>query len=618
MNSLNGTCPNTVSIGFTQVLFSQLLSTLVNSYCDINTVYPRDRSAEIMQSNEEFDFIVVGAGSAGSALANRLSEESSWKILVIEAGPDPPIESDIPALGDTLLRTKYDWNYKVEKSEQSCRSMIGNQCIWPRGKFLGGCSSINALQYVRGNARDYDTWENLGNPGWNYENVLKYFKKLESVNSSSIEEEAHGFEGYVHVEDFPEGDLLGNKFSRELLVELYQELGLPFVNDMSAGQRSGITTAPGTVKNGVRWNSAKAYLAPIKDRQNLSVMKETMVTKILIDRNKKARGVEVFQNNVYKKIIAKKEVILAAGALNSPQLLMLSGIGPQDHLKELNIPSISDLKVGYNLQDHIFLINLLAKITSKDFKEVSPLDILYSYLTKKTELGSVSTLNTMAYVDTQNITDDFPDIQVLHLTFTVKSDFLRTYLQSVNFPEELIKKYEKENEKHSVINIRPTLLRPKSQGRVMLQSNNPFDQPKIISGYLTESDDVKTFIRAMKFIHNLSNTEAFKSCCEFVEIQPLNDCENLEPLTDEYYECLIRNFVQTVYHPVGTCKMGPGIDKDAVVDPRLKVYGVEGLRVADASIMPTIVSGNTNIPTIMIGEKAADLIKDDWFNVNYI
>ncbi|XP_065223657.1 glucose dehydrogenase [FAD, quinone]-like [Planococcus citri] len=614
MESFNGTCLNSASTGLTQLLFSHLLSTLTQSYCDLSTVYPDDRSAEIIQSNDEFDFIVVGAGSAGSAVANRLSEISSWKVLLIEAGPDPPLESDIPSLFLSLLGSKYDWKYKVEKSEKSCRSTIDNQCLWPRGKVLGGCSSINALQYVRGNAKDYDNWESLGNPGWDYENVLKYFKKLESAKVESMEKEAHGYEGYMNVENFQDGDLIGNKFNKKLLVKLYQELGLPFVRDMNAKQKSGITMVPGTVKNGVRWNTAKAYLAPIKDRKNLSIMKETVVTKILIDDNKKVYGVEIFRNNIYKKIIAKKEVVLTAGAVNSPQLLMLSGIGPRDHLKDLNIPLINDLKVGYNLQDHIFTINSFIKIVSREFKEISPLDLFYSYLTKKTELGSMFLLDMMTFVDTQNKTDDYPDIQILHLSHPVKNDGLRVYLQTANLPTELIEKFEKENEKHHLIQILPILLRPKSSGRIMLQSNNPFDQPKIISGYLTESDDITTLIRGIKLIRNLSSTKAFRSCCELIEFQPLNDCKNLKPSTDEYFECIIRNFAQTVYHPVGTCKMGPKNDKDAVVDARLKVYGVKGLRVADTSIMPKIVNGNTNIPAIMIGEKAADLIKEDWID----
>ncbi|XP_065221553.1 glucose dehydrogenase [FAD, quinone]-like [Planococcus citri] len=613
MEPFNGTCPNSVSIGVSQLLFSQLLTTLANSYCD-HTVYPADQSEEIIQTNNEFDFIVVGAGSAGSALANRLSEISSWKVLLIEAGPDPPIESDIPAMFFSLLGSKYDWNYKVEKSEKSCRSMVDNQCIWPRGRVLGGCSSINALLYKRGNAKDYDNWESLGNPGWSYENVLKYFKKLEFANSERLEKEAHGYEGYVHVEDFQEADLMDVKFNKELLVKLYGELGLPFVNDINANQKTGITMVPATVKNGIRWNTGRAYLAPIKDRKNLSVMKETLVTKVLIDGNKKAYGVEVFRNNVHKKIIAKKEVILTAGALNSPQLLMLSGIGPRDHLKDLSIPLINDLKVGHNLQDHIFLMNLLAKNTAKEFKQVSPLDLLYSYLTRRTELGSMTVADTMAFVDTQNLTNDYPDIQIFHFSYPVKTNSLPDYLRTANLPEELIEKYVKENEKHYLIHFLPTLLRPKSSGRVMLKSTNPLDPPKIISGYLTESDDITTLIRSIKFIHKLANTEVFKSCCELIEIQPLEECRDLEQLTDEYYECLIRNFAQTVYHPVGTCKMGPISDKGAVVDARLKVYGVEGLRVADASIMPKIVSGNTNIPVIMIGEKAADLIKEDWLN----
>ncbi|XP_065224324.1 glucose dehydrogenase [FAD, quinone]-like [Planococcus citri] len=553
-------------------------------------------------TNEEFDFIVVGAGSAGAAVANRLSEISTWKVLLIEAGSDPPVESEIPAMFFTLLGSKYDWKYKVEKSEHAFRSLIDNQCLWPRGKVLGGCSTINANIYARGNAKDYDNWERLGNTGWNYENVVKYFKKLETANVESVEKEAHGYEGNVHVENYQDGDLIGNKFNEELLMKLYQELGLPFVKDMNAKQKSGLTKIPGTLKNGVRWSTAKAYLAHIKDRKNLLVMNETLVTKVLIDGNKNAYGVEVFCNNVHKKIIAKKEVILSAGALNSPQLLMLSGIGPQDHLKELNIPLINDLKVGYNLQDHIFPIHSMIKIVSKEFraKEVSPFDLFYSYLTKKTELGSLFVPDMMTFVDIQNKTDDYPDIQLLHLSHPVKHAGLRAYLQK--------------NEKHHVIQIWPLLLRPKSTGRIMLNSNNPFDAPKIITGYLTDSDDITTLIRGIKVIHRLANTATFKSCCEFVEIQPLTDCNNLKPTTDEYYECIIRNFIATGYHPVGTCKMGPKSDKDAVIDARLRVYEVNGLRVADASIMPKIVNGNTNIPAIMIGEKAADLIKEDWLD----
>ncbi|XP_065225164.1 glucose dehydrogenase [FAD, quinone]-like [Planococcus citri] len=613
MTALNGTHPNSVSLGISQFLLSQLLSTLVYSYYDIYTTYPNDRSADILQSNEEFDFIVVGAGSAGSALANRLSENSSWKVLLIEAGPDPPYESDIPAIFFSLQHTKYDWKYSVEKSTESCRSVVDNEGYWPRGKLMGGCSSINGNIYVRGNAKDYDNWEKMGNPGWNYESVLKYFKKLEFANSEAMEKEAHGYDGYINVEEFPDGDLLDNTYNRELLVKFYNELGYPYVKDMNAKQRSGITSFPGTVKNGVRQNTAKAYLAPIKDRKNLSVMKETMVTKVLIDNNKKAYGVEVFRNNIYKNIIAKKEVILSAGAINSPQLLLLSGVGPQDHLKQFNIPVISDLKVGYNLQDHLFMLNSLAKVTSRKSKQVNPLDLMYSFLTDKTELGSVTVLNTMAFIDTLNTTNDYPDIQVHHVSHPLKSDSLGGLLKSMNYPDKLVEKYEKENEKHALLQFLPTLLRPQSRGRVMLKSNDPFDPPKIISGYLTKSEDVVTLTRGVKLIHDLASTEAFKSCCEFVEIQPvMNECKDLNKLSDGYFECLIRNFANSVYHPVGTCKMGPTSDKDAVVDARLRVYGVQGLRVVDASIMPQITSGNTNIPTIMIAEKAADMIKEDW------
>lgn len=613
MEAVNATCTNAVSAGFSQFLFTQLLSTLIGSYCNLGAVYPNDQSDHVLGSTEEFDFIVVGAGSAGSAIANRLSEISDWRILLIEAGPDPPLESDIPSLFLTLLGTKYDWNYKVEKSEKSCRSMVDNECIWPRGKFLGGCSSINAMLYVRGNAKDYDNWEQLGNPGWSYDKVLKYFKKMEHANSNLLEKDAHGYDGYVNVEEFRDQPLLVGKEVRELIKSFYIDLGYPYVKDMNAEQKSGVTTVPGTTKDGLRMNSAKAYLPPIKHRNNLVVMKETLVTKLLIDESKKVYGVEVFRNGIFKKVLSRKEVIVSAGAINSPQLLMLSGIGPRKHLEKLHIEVIKDLKVGYNLQDHLLVANLFAKITSQqESKEFTANDLLYNYLTKKTELGAVSALDTMAFIDTLNKTEDYPDLQVHHFQYPQKDGNLQLLYKSMNFQPDLIQRIQEANDQYPLISFLPTLLRPKSRGRIMLNSKNPMDSPKIISGYLTNNDDIKTLTRGLKVIYEITATESFKKCCKFFELQPLEECRNLKPSSDEYYECIIRNFVGTVYHPVGTCKMGPKKDEDAVVDARLKVHGVEGVRVADASIMPNLVSGNTNVPSIMIGEKAADLIKEDW------
>lgn len=616
MDLVNQTCPTASSSSFIQLILTEIVTPLIALNCDLAASYPNDKSSYVYQQPfAEYDFIIIGAGSAGCAIANRLSEVPYWKILVIEAGSDPSVNSDIPSLFSTLIQSPYDWDYSTEPAGYSCLGMINHQCKWPRGKALGGSSSINFMLAVRGNPRDYDRWEDMGNDGWSYRNVLKYFEKLEHVNSRRLDRTAHGYFGNVFLEDFSNNTVYDTKLVKDYIANYSVEAGLPIIEDLSAHHRAGVTIVPGTLHNMVRWNTAKAYLVPIQNKRNLFLMKETLVIKILIDKHKNAYGVEVFNNGRYKKIFCKKEVILSAGTINSPQLLMLSGIGPRDHLQHLNIDVVQDLKVGYNLQDHFVAPVFVAKLDVQNFTVHVPVnDILYSYLSKRVDLGFVT--DTMIFHDTTGMNPNYPDIQFHHIIFTKNRTEMASYLKTLNYQPQIDNEYLKMNQQSPLLLILPTLLRPESRGRVLLRSKNPFDHPKINTGYLTVEEDVKTVIKALRFLQKLSRTRAFRKYGILTQI-PVRNCSLLVPHSDEQYECAMRHLGNTIYHPVGTCKMGPVHDPDAVVSPELNVHGVRGLRVVDASIIPKIVSGNTNIPTIMIGEKASDLIKETWLSFKH-
>jgi choline dehydrogenase len=522
-----------------------------------------------------YDFIIIGAGSAGCVLANRLSENPNHSVLLLEAGgSDNRREFQVPMLGWSLQNTEVDWAYTTES--QTC--MYDRQVSWPRGKALGGSSSINAMIYIRGHRQCYDDWAALGNVGWSYEDILPYFKKSEhyfrGANDPHFQDGLHGIDGPLHVADPRDPNPLSCAF-----VDAAIEIGLPLNNDFNGRTQEGIGFYQLTQKDGRRCSASVAFLHPIMDRPNLTITTNAQATRLLFDHRRIA-GVEYLQDGHLHEVTANREVILSGGAINSPQLLLLSGIGPGYHLQEIGIPILVDLQgVGQNLQDHLDVpVALHAKEPLNLRPDSATAEIEYRHFQK----GDLTSNGPEAggFVRTH------PDLPMPDLQYHFSPSSRDELVDPAVYPNGFT--------------IWPGLLLPESRGDIKLRTLDPIDHPIIQPNYLSKDRDVDVLLYGIRQARQIAQARAFEP---FVDKALIPDpaIEGGDSLRD-----FIRRTATTIYHPVGTCKMG--VDPLAVVDPQLKVYGVEGLRVADASIMPIIVNGNTNAPAIMIGEKAADMI----------
>lgn len=562
------------------------------------------------QLRSEYDFIVVGAGSAGCAVANRLSENPKWNVLLIEAGENENLLMDVPMVVHYLQAYKINWGYKTERSDKFCLGMKNNQCNWPRGKVMGGSSVLNYMVYTRGNKKDYDGWAALGNYGWDYRNVSHYFRKLENNIVPNIAPGYHGRNGPVTI-----SNIEFKSSSAKAFVKAGIEKGYSYV-DYNGPEQIGFSYVQATVANGTRQSTNFAYLYPISDRKNLHVKKGSHVTKLLIDSDKNVCGVKFRSRGQTFVIKVSKEVILSAGAINTPQILMLSGIGPSKHLKKLGINTIVNSAVGYNLMDHTApgALTFTVNVTTLKHSELYDIHNIARYTDKLNgPLTSPGGVEAIAFFDTENPhdPDGYPDLEFLHLGGSINADPI--FKQNFGIRDDVYDEmFDGIGLERNTFMVFPMVLRPKSRGRIKLRSSNPFDYPIILPNYFNDLYDLKISVIGIRKMIDLLDTDALRSLNAKLLKTPIPGCKHYAHGSDDYWECYTRHLTFTIYHHCGTAKMGPSNDKRAVVDPTLKVYGVKGLRVADASVMPQIVAGHTNAPTIMIGEKAADMIKRTW------
>ena len=528
----------------------------------------------------EADFVIIGSGSAGSAMAARLSEDGKHSVLILEyGGTDAGPFIQMPgALSFPMNMRRYDWGYKSEPEPH----LDGRELACPRGKVIGGSSSINGMVYVRGHAGDYDNWAENGAEGWSYSDVLPYFLRMENWHESGQGGDGHwrGTDGPLHItrgkRDIP---------LHQAFVESGQQAGFEVTKDYNGEQQEGFSPMEQTVYKGQRWSAADAYLKPALKRPNLNLHK-CMARRIVIE-NGKAVGVEVQSGKKIYIVHALKEVIVAASAINSPKLLMLSGIGPAEHLKEMGIPVVADRPgVGQNLQDHLELyIQQACTLPITLFKYWNPIGKLrvgIQWLFNKTGPGSSNAFESCAFLRSKPGIK-YPDIQYHFLPIAVRYDG------------------QAASDGHGFqAHVGP--MRSPSRGSVTLRSSDPDDDPKILFNYMSDPQDWADFRHCIRLTRDIFGQDAFAPY-RGKEIQPGSEVQ-----TDTELDAFILKHVESAYHPCGTCKIGRSDNPMAVVDPECRVIGVNALRVVDSSIFPRIPNGNLNGPSIMVGEKGADMI----------
>ncbi|XP_049879212.1 glucose dehydrogenase [FAD, quinone]-like [Pectinophora gossypiella] len=596
---LGGTCYGQM---FT---FMLIIRKFLQGRCDLADPcnrFPLDR-----QADDSYDFVVIGGGTAGSVVAARLSANPQWKVLLLEAGGDEPTLSSVPAWVTAFWwRNDTDWNYYTEPQEKACQDKEDHKCYWPRAKMLGGCSAINGMMYMRGHPADYDGWAVNGAKGWSWSDVLPYFLMSEDNKQigTLVSKEHHNRGGPMPVQQFRYAPPLAHD-----IVAAAIELGYPPTTDLNGDNITGFTIAQTFNNNGSRYTTARGYLRPVSHRQNLHVVFHSQVSKVVVDPlTKKVTGVDYIdlRSGQEKTVKVTKEAIISAGPLNTPQVLQLSGIGAKATLDKYNITTIMDLPgVGQNLQNHVgvnldFVLNNEAEINQLNWASA-----MTYLLLRDGPLSGTGVAQTTGIVNTKYApaSGQHPDIQLLFRGYS--SD-----CSSGEMQDDALVETRRSFTSISVIN-----LQPRSRGYITINTTDPLAPPVLQPNYFDDDMDVKTLSEGARIAYKLSNATILKTKYG-IEVKPDfgSECGSSEGLSDEYLSCLTRYHTAPENHQVGTAKMGPASDSMSVVDTELKVHGIEGLRVIDASIMPAVTTGNTAATVIMIGERGSHFIMTQYQN----
>jgi len=576
-------------------------------------IYPPD-STRYVADDENFDFIIIGAGNAGCVLANKLSENNNWSVLLVEAGGDPFPVTQIPGLWHRSLGSTADWQYNLEPDSTTGFGISGNMKLH-KGKCLGGSSTTSPQIYTRGSEKIYNSLVEKGLTNWSYNKTETYFKKVErvrTVTKTVTNTTIYGDDGLIPVSQFRKTEV---SILEKVICSSFEHIGCQRIEDINDKDvEVGFVSMQGTVKNGRTFNTAKAYLGPTYGRENLKILKYATVTKVLIDKtDMSATGIEV--QTKFGQVLtvrARKEVILSAGAVGSAKILLASGVGPENHLSEMDVPVIKDLPVGNKFLITPVFTGLVISYDKAIVNNQTDEEIAFKYLARHSGLLSTPKgMNFGGFLNTGASGSQFADVEVHQFYIRKKSFSKLCELKSIyGFSDDVLSVYAKLNDERDISIFTIALINPKSTGSILLRNKNPFENPIVVANMLTNNDDVETLLEAIRLLSGIENSDAMKLLDVNLEDIDLDGCAKYQAKTEDHWKCLLKYMTSTTSSTAGSCRMGLETDPDAVVDEELNVIGVSNLRVVGRSVLPMITSAYSHMPCIMIAERAADIIQN--------